>query len=114
MKTPFMRVTIGSYLDRLPGVITNVNISWDKDYPFEINLDGPEGGSLGTFVLPHILNVSVTYKPIHDFLPRKSIDSPFIIPSSNSGIVGNNDFLKSWTTDNIQPDINAAVNTLNS
>ncbi len=116
MKTPFMRVTIGSYLDRLPGVITGVNISWDKDYPFEINLDGPEGGSLGMFVLPHILNVSVTYKPIHDFLPRKSINSPFIIPSSNSGVVGDNKFLKSWTTDDIQPDkiAFAAVNKLNS
>ena len=114
MMTPFMRVTIGSYLDRLPGVITNVNVTWDTNYPFEIAIDAPEGGSsAGMFVLPHVLNVSVSYQPIHDFLPQKDIKSPFIIPSSDSGI-SNNDLRKSWTTDGIANNIEDAVKRRNN
>ena len=114
MMTPFMKVTIGSYLDRLPGVITNVNITWDTNYPFEIAIDAPEGGSsAGMFVLPHVLNVSVSYQPIHDFLPQKDIKSPFIIPSSNSGI-SNNDLRRSWTTDGIADNIEDVINRRNN
>jgi hypothetical protein len=114
MMTPFMRVTIGSYLDRLPGVITNVNVTWDTNYPFEIAIDAPEGGSsAGMFVLPHVLNVSVSYQPIHDFLPQKDIKSPFIIPSSNSGI-SNNDLRRSWTTDGIADNIEDVINRRNN
>ena len=111
--TPFMRVTIGAYLDRLPGVITSVNITWDKDYPWEIAIDSPEGSSsAGMFVLPHVLNVNVNYRPIHDFLPRKSEFSPFIIPSNNSS-VSNNRLRKSWTTDPIARDIFGAFEAEN-
>ena len=87
MMTPFMRLTIGSYFQQLPGVIKSVGITWQKDYPWEITLDAPEGGTTsGLFVLPHVLDVSVTYQPIHDFLPQKGIDSPFIVPHKDSPI----------------------------
>ena len=101
MMTPFMRLTMGSYFERLPGVIKNVGITWQKDYPWEICLDGPEGGSTkGLFVLPHVLDVNVTYQPIHDFLPRKSIHSPFIIPHKTSAIA-KTEGRKSWNSDPI-------------
>ena len=102
MKTPFVRVTIGAYLDRLPGVITGVSINWNKDYVWEIALDSPEDSSdnsvisSGQFVLPHVLDVSVSFQPIHDFLPRKSISSPFIIPSEESSINVGRKSRKSW------------------
>jgi len=31
-------------------------------------------------VLPHVLDVSVQFTPVHNFLPEKSIHSPFILP----------------------------------
>ena len=31
-------------------------------------------------ILPHVLDVSVKYTPIHNFLPQKSEFSPFILP----------------------------------
>ena len=34
--------------------------------------------------LPHILDVSCNFQPIHDFIPQKSLDSPFIIPNKYS------------------------------
>tara|TARA_R110000782_G_scaffold34365_1_gene82109 strand:- start:581 stop:2374 length:1794 start_codon:yes stop_codon:yes gene_type:complete len=80
--TPYMRVTIGSYLNRVPGVINSIGIKWQKDYPFEISIDSPENGmDSHMLVLPHVLDVNVSFTPIHNFLPQKSIsDSPFILP----------------------------------
>jgi len=105
MMTPFMRLTIGAYFDRLPGVIKNVGITWQKDYPWEIALDAPEGGSTsGLFVLPHVLDVNVTYQPVHDFLPQKGIHSPFIVPHKDSPI-SNKPGRKLWNSDPISADV---------
>ena len=104
MMTPFMRLTMGAYFDRLPGVIKNVGITWQKDYPWEITIDAPEGGSTsGLFVLPHVLDINVTYQPVHDFLPQKSIHSPFIVPHKDSPI-SNKPGRKLWNSDPISAD----------
>ena len=88
MRTPFMRLTVGSWCDRLPGVLKSVNLTWQKDYPWEISVSGPEGGNdKHMVVLPHVLDVSVSYQPIHNFLPEKSIHSPFILPHENNRTV---------------------------
>ena len=29
-------------------------------------------------MLPHVLDVSVSYLPIHEFLPKRSTNSPFL------------------------------------
>ena len=112
MMTPFMKLTIGAYFDRLPGVIKNVSISWQKDYPWEITLNAPEGGSTtGLFTLPHVLDVNVTYQPIHDFLPQKGIDSPFIFPHKNSPIA-NSVGRKLWNKEGVSSNLNTAVNKI--
>ena len=80
-----MRLTVGSWCDRLPGVLKNISLTWQKDYPWEIAIDGPEGGNdKQMLVLPHVLDVTVSYQPIHNFLPEKSIHSPFILPHENN------------------------------
>ena len=115
MRTPFVRVTIGAYLDRLPGVITGVSINWNKDYVWEIALDSPEDPkeqsliSRGQFVLPHVLDVNVTFQPIHDFLPRKSIKSPFIIPSEKSSLSSGKTERKSWNNTDVANNLNGAA-----
>ena len=82
MRGPYVKLTIGSLVDRTPGFINSVGLSWQKDYPWEINIDGPEqGGDKEMQVLPHVLDVSVSFQPIHNFLPQKSVtESPFIFP----------------------------------
>ena len=113
MMTPFMKLTIGAYFERLPGVITNVGIKWQKDYPWEITLDAPEGGTTsGLFTLPHVLDINVTYQPIHDFLPQKGMDSPFIIPHKGSGIA-TNDLRRSWNKDKIKSSLGKASDKIN-
>ena len=85
MRTPFIRLTIGSMIDRVPGVLNNVSLKWDKNYPWEISLDGPEKTKRDILVLPHVLDVSVSFTPVHDFLPQKSIsESPFILSHTNN------------------------------
>ena len=93
MRTPYMRLTVGAWCDRLPGVLKGVNLKWQKDYPWEISIDSPEKGQdTHMLVLPHVLDVSVTYQPIHNFLPEKFVEnddgsrtlSPFILPHTNN------------------------------
>ena len=73
--TPFMRLTMGDYFNRLPGVLSSVGIQWQKDYPWEINQEG----SRFLKILPHVLDVSVSFLPIHDFVPNSNFtSSPFI------------------------------------
>ena len=78
MRGSFIKVTIGAMLDRVPGFLTTINLKWQKDYPWEIAIGNPEGKETDMHVLPHVLDVSCNFTPIHDFVPRKSIsNSPF-------------------------------------
>jgi hypothetical protein len=82
----FIRATIGSLLRSsqsrgVPGFFSNMSISWQKDYPWEIAMDEPEEGSDSNMLeLPHVLDVSCTFIPIHDFIPQTDISAGFIKP----------------------------------
>jgi hypothetical protein len=103
IRTPFLKLTIGDWFNKLPGLITSVGLSWQKDYPWEIVLDryvNKEGYLRGKdkdmLILPHVLDVSVSFQPIHDFVPNNTITSPFI------GIHGNANWMqpKGFSTSN--------------
>jgi len=68
MRAPLVKITLGDYLYRVPGFLENVNITVDNSIPWEINID--DDPSLQE--LPHVLDVSITFKPIHDILPSRS------------------------------------------
>ena len=91
MRTPYMRMTVGHWMNRTPGVLNSVNLKWQKDYPWEINIDGPEevddSGLTQSqmLILPHVLDVSVSFTPIHNFLPQKGVKTPFILPQLEDG-----------------------------
>ncbi len=76
MQTPQQKITIGDYLVKTPGVITGVDISWQKDYPWEIKNDSELDSEM--LVLPQVLDVSFSFKITHDFDVENSIKSPFI------------------------------------
>ena len=77
IRTPYMRITVGDYFYRVPGVVNSVSIDWQKDYPWEIALE-PEGRDFNMKQLPHVLDVNLGFTPIHSFTPNNNINTPFI------------------------------------
>ena len=66
-------MTVGSYFDQIPGVITSVKYSLIDDLPWELNMLGPEGLESGVQEIPTGLKCSVSFKPIHDFAPQTGL-----------------------------------------
>ncbi|MDB4343431.1 hypothetical protein OAA15_00260 [bacterium] len=86
MRGSFMRLTIGDYFSRLPGFISSLNYTISDEAPWDIALykDSSYGSSRSRkdFVenerqLPHLINVSVSFTPIHDFLAKKGNNDVF-------------------------------------
>lgn len=87
MRGTFIRLNIGDYLSDTPGFITSVNYGWEPQYSFEIARGKKEESQgllagIGTFgntdkdiqELPHILNCSFTFTPIHTFTPQTGLN----------------------------------------
>jgi len=92
MRGTFVRLTVGSYLYEVPGVITSVDYKWQTDYPWEIAFQNPEGGIDDDMQeLPHVMDCSISFKPIHDFIPQTGLQHYITNPRTASG---GRDFLK--------------------
>jgi len=88
MRGTLARLTVGSYLSEIPGVITSVKYTLDNTMPWEIAMSNPDGGG-GTRAdddqqeLPMMLKCSVSFKPIHDFAPQTGLYHYFTAPQEN-------------------------------
>jgi hypothetical protein len=78
-------LTVGDYLYRQPGIFTDIKLSGMLDSNWEIALSEPEGDEKDgmQYEVPKHIKVNLSFKPIHDFLPRKVkpdkyADTPFI------------------------------------
>ena len=83
MRGSIAKVTVGDYIYQQPGIIESVQYTWQKDYPWEISFQNPEGGEKGQ-ILPHVLDVSLSFKVIHDFLPVTGV-TPFLSNHNPTG-----------------------------
>lgn len=79
MRGVFSRLTIGDWMNEIPGFFTGVQLSWNTAYPWEIRYDS-EGADSDLNEYPHILDVSCDFQPIHNFAPSNSPTTPFILP----------------------------------
>lgn len=64
---------VGAYLYDVPGVLTNLTYTIPQSAPWEIAIGTEEerAQNKGDIqVLPHIINVSLSFKPIHNFAPK--------------------------------------------
>jgi hypothetical protein len=76
MRAPLVKITLGDYLYRVPGFIESINVTADNTSPWEINLEN----SADVQQLPHVLEVAISFKPIHNILPkRQTTDSVNLI-----------------------------------
>ena len=71
MRGTLARLTIGSYFDDLAGIITSVKYTVVKDSPWNL----PEDPGKGT---PTVFDCSVSFKPIHDFVPETKLLGYFL------------------------------------
>lgn len=84
MQGTIVRMTLGSYFDEIPGVITSVKYTINSESPWEIALQNPENGTDDDVQeLPMVLNCSISFKPIHDFAPRTGLFHYITAKSSN-------------------------------
>lgn len=93
MRGSIAKVTVGDYIYEQPGIIESVQYTWQKNYPWEISYNNPENANIPdnekekSQILPHVLDVSLSFKVIHDFLPQTGTN-PFI---TNHRPTGNKD-----------------------
>jgi len=74
MRGTVVRLTVGNYLNSVPGIITNINYNWRNGYQWEVK----------DTVLPHILDCSLGFTPIHSFTPKVITQDNL----SNSALLG--------------------------
>ena len=82
MRAPMVKLTIGDYVSRMPGFLESVNITIDGTTSWEINRNKQ---------LPHVLDVSISFKPIFDTLPKRSTTK------SATPIIGSKNFYDNLT-----------------
>ena len=96
MRGNIHQLTIGGYFYEQPGVITSLNYTMPSESPWEIGIPSTDSSTIAVGginyrdpsvkELTHIINVSVSFKPIQTFLPQ-TIGSPFDTTNPN-GIFG--------------------------
>jgi len=74
MRGTVVRMTVGSYINNVPGIITSINYSWRNGYQWEIVDD----------VLPQVLDCTLSFTPIHSFTPKVITQDNF----NNSPLLG--------------------------
>ena len=65
MRGTLLKLTIGDYIKDQNGFLTSVSLTWNTDYQWEIE---------GALKVPHVLDVSCEFTPIHTFNPEFGID----------------------------------------
>lgn len=89
MRGPLVRMTVGNWLDGQLGKLDSISFKVPQDSPWEIALDEPDGGTK-LLILPHIVEVSLTFTPIgsdtsaNNLISKKSTNTSHIA-QNNTG-----------------------------
>jgi hypothetical protein len=62
MRGPLVKMTVGNWIDGQDGIINDLTYTIPNDSPWEIGL--PVNGRNESLILPHIVEVSMTFTPI--------------------------------------------------
>ncbi len=91
MRGNIAKLTVGDYLYQQPGIFTDIKLSGFLDTHWEIAMDEPEGGAASNqYEVPKHIKVNLSFKPIHNFLPRRVMgDNPNRAPFVTRNDVNN-------------------------
>jgi len=71
MRGNLVRLTLGGYLYEQPGFISSLTYDIPQESTWEIALDQAGKSDTSVKELPHMINVQLTFTPIHTFIPQK-------------------------------------------
>jgi hypothetical protein len=73
----FVKLTVGTYFNSVPGIINNINLKPSFEAGWDINRYNEDGEPIPTtdkdyYVgqIPRMIEVDITFTPIHDFAPQ--------------------------------------------
>lgn len=66
MRGTLVKVTVGDLLGLQPGFFKSIKLSWKTEYPWSVGAD-TAGNKNEQLIVPHMLDVSVSFTPIHNF-----------------------------------------------
>lgn len=96
MRGNYTKLTLGSYFYRQTGIITNLSYKVPNDSPWEIAMDQPETGEKTKYILPHIIEVNMTFIPIGlqhnekgNLNPKKGVNSPVMVQKGENTWIDN-------------------------
>ena len=64
MRGPLVKMTVGNWIDGQDGILNSVSYTVPNDSPWEIALNEVLPGGTKELILPHIVEVSLTFTPI--------------------------------------------------
>ena len=71
MRGNIVKLTLGDLFVQQPGILESINLTVNDEYPWEIALNEPEGGSSADMKeTPQIIDAAVSFKPILNTLPE--------------------------------------------
>lgn len=78
MRGNFIKLTIGDYLTAVPGFLTNLTYTINEGTPWDIAKDqnGKNMAKINAEILPMVIDVQLSFTPVHDFVPQKG--KPFL------------------------------------
>ena len=71
MRGNMVRMTVGGYLHEVPGVLSSLSYTIPDDTTWEIGIDTEGETDPSVKELPHRIDVTLAFTPIHDFLPSR-------------------------------------------
>lgn len=75
MRGSLTSITVGDYLVKQTGFINNISLAWNVGYPWEVETGDTDTKTEGKgLMVPHILDVTVGFTPIHDFNVEADMD----------------------------------------
>ena len=76
MRGNFVNLTVGDYLNNVPGIIQSINLKPSFDAGWDIDRDRDSNPLNDKLQLPRMIEVDLQFTPIHTFTPK--FGSPFI------------------------------------
>jgi len=96
MRGNIIKLTIGDYLNQVPGLLNSINLTIPEDASFDLARDLNGGIDTTTKQLPMLIGAQIQFTPIHSFIPQRvgnnyvnnpvtgSMNAPFISLGNNN------------------------------